>query len=101
CGSERTVVDVLRSVVARVNNGDNPVAALFKLVNTNHHRYGAQVVHVGMMMIVVGITGSSLFEQKQTCELTPGQTVQFAGGTLAFEGLREQRRANYGTVEAS
>ena len=78
----------------------NPLFAIFRLIDGNHRRYGGQLSHIGMMMILVGVVGSSLFGEKETFTLTPGQSVAFAGQTLRYNGLREVRMANYTAVQA-
>ena len=78
----------------------NPLLAIVRLVDGNHRRYGGQLAHIGMMMILVGVVGSSLFGVKETITLSPGQTVAFAGQTLHYDGLREVRMANYTAVQA-
>jgi cytochrome c-type biogenesis protein CcmF len=79
----------------------NPLLAIVRLVDSNHRRYGGQLAHIGMMMILVGVVGSSLFGVKETFTLSPGQTVAFAGQTLRYDGLHEVRMANYTAVQAN
>ena len=95
------VVDFVGSVFYRVRGtGENPFAAVVGLLDANHRRYGGQVVHVGVMMIVIGVTASSLFVEKRAFPMNPGQTVQFAGRSVTFNGLKEVRFANFTAVEA-
>jgi cytochrome c-type biogenesis protein CcmF len=47
------------------------------------------------------VTGSSLFSQKETFELKNGTTASFAGQMISLIDLKQERRANYTTVEAT
>jgi cytochrome c-type biogenesis protein CcmF len=78
----------------------NPLFAIVRLIDGNHRRYGGQLAHIGMFMVMIGVVGSSLFGVKETFTLAPGQTVAFAGQTLRYNGLREVRMANYTAVQA-
>jgi len=83
------------------NHGQNLLVALLKLLDGNHRRYGGQMVHLGMVMIMLGVAGSSLLgENRQFTALRPGAALPFAGGTLRFDEFRQVRKANYDAVEA-
>jgi cytochrome c-type biogenesis protein CcmF len=99
-GISCVVIELAKATVARVRDGENLFAALPKLIDANHRRYGGQLAHIGMLMVMVGIVGSSVFGQKQDFQLSPGQTVTFAGQTLKFVQLRENRQINYTAVQA-
>jgi cytochrome c-type biogenesis protein CcmF len=95
------LIDVGRSAWTRARQmNENVVAAFFRLADGNHRRYGAWVVHLGVAMMVVGIAGSSLFDVKETHQLSPGQTAAFGRYHLTFNGLTEERRSNYTAVVA-
>lgn len=95
------LLDLVKSVIARVrNNGENPIAALLRLLDANHRRYGGQIVHVGVLMMIVGITASSLFSRTENLQFTPGQSRQFAGMNLKYETLDEVRFAHFTAIEA-
>jgi cytochrome c-type biogenesis protein CcmF len=74
--------------------------ALLRLIDSSHRRYGGQVVHVGMLLIVVGIIGSSLFSVDRTHQLRPGETATVGGRSVTFVGLSEKREANFTAVQA-
>jgi cytochrome c-type biogenesis protein CcmF len=86
---------------ARMHNlGENPLIAFVRLINSNHRRYGGQIVHMGIALITAGIAGSSLLGTKQDLQLTVGQTIAFAGGSLKFDDIHQVARQNYEAVEA-
>jgi cytochrome c-type biogenesis protein CcmF len=95
------VGEYIKAVATRVRtSGENAVVAALHVLDLNHRRYGGQVVHIGVAVIVVGITASSLLTDKQNLQLTPGQAVDFAGGSLKLVELKEVRDVNFSAVEA-
>jgi cytochrome c-type biogenesis protein CcmF len=101
CGLASVLVDLAKSIAARANShNENPVSALIRVLDSNHRRYGAQTVHVGMLMIVIGITFSSLFEQKHTYSMKPGESVEFAGRTLTLVEVKPIQAANFEAAQA-
>jgi cytochrome c-type biogenesis protein CcmF len=55
---------------------------------------------MGMVLMVVGITGSSVFSDKQTFQLNAGQSTDFDGFKLTLNSVSESRRVNYVATEA-
>ena len=76
--------DYVRGIRARMRQGGvkNPVVATRQLVARNRPRYGGLLVHVGIVVIVVAIIGSTAFKQ-QTVTVTYGPNSQFV--TLPFD----------------
>ncbi|HMD44608.1 MAG TPA: cytochrome c-type biogenesis CcmF C-terminal domain-containing protein, partial [Acidimicrobiales bacterium] len=50
---------------------------------------GGMVVHVGVVVLAVGLAAASAFAQRAELALRPGHTVRFDGHTFAFVGLRD------------
>lgn len=85
----------------KMSQGGNPLSILLRQVDDNHRRYGGQFVHLGMLMIMVGIAGSSLYNEKTTAKLKINEEVTFSGYTLLMQKLDEVRMANYSAVQAT
>jgi cytochrome c-type biogenesis protein CcmF len=79
---------------------ERSIGALVRLIDSNHRRYGGQLVHMGVLMIIAGIVGSSVFGHKEHFQLTPGQEVAFGGQKLKYVAMHETRHANYSAVQA-
>ena len=62
-------------------------------------RWGGQLVHLGMIMIVVGVAGSSRGTSKSLA-LKPGQVEQVGKYTVRSEGVEELAESNYIAGEA-
>jgi cytochrome c-type biogenesis protein CcmF len=81
---------------------ENLALATVRTIDANHRRYGGQTVHVGMLMIMVGIAGSSIYGHKDVVQLTKGTTQEVAGGwRIALDKVDEVRGPNYAAVEAT
>ncbi len=74
---------------ARINNL-NYLNAFWKLIMINKRRYGGYIVHIGIIAIFVGITGSSAFQKEKEAILDPGESLQIANYTLHYNGLVDQ-----------
>src|SRR4051794_8391115 len=51
-------------------------AALVSLVKRNRRRYGGYLVHVGIVVLFVGVAASSSFKHVRDVDLRPGQTAK-------------------------
>lgn len=76
-------------------------AAMWRLLDANHRRWGGFVVHLGIAVIVIGFAGSSLYPEKSTHQVSPGQSFEAGRYSLTFTGLKEERRRNYTAVVAA
>jgi cytochrome c-type biogenesis protein CcmF len=50
--------------------------ALVSLVKRNRRRYGGYLVHLGVMVLFVGVSASSSFQSTHDARLSPGQTTR-------------------------
>jgi cytochrome c-type biogenesis protein CcmF len=51
----------------------------------NRRRYGGYIVHLGFVVLMVGIAASSSFESKRDVTLSPGESVTVEAYTLTYE----------------
>jgi cytochrome c-type biogenesis protein CcmF len=70
-------------------SGKNLLVSFWDLIVRNKRRYGGYVVHIGIVMIFVGITGSSAFQQEQATVLKPGDSLEIADYTLHYKGPKD------------
>jgi len=56
--------------------------AFTSLIGRNRRRYGGYVVHAAIVLLAVGIVGSSAYDTKSTATLRPGQSMGVGGYTL-------------------
>jgi cytochrome c-type biogenesis protein CcmF len=95
--------DLLATITRRMKSAsEHPAMAVLRTIDCNHRRYGGQTVHVGMLMLMVGVAGSSLYGTKNQVQLTGGETKQIAGNWhVRLDNIAEVRGANYLAVEAT
>src|SRR6266571_3061882 len=67
--------------------GERPAAAFLSLVDRNKRRYGGFTVHLGVMLIVIGITGSTAFKRDATASLKRGESFAVGPYSMRFEDM--------------
>ena len=88
------VTTVARQVSVRRKGADEgALAALGHLVARNRRRYGAYIVHLAIVLIAMGITGSSAYQSEVQVALEPGESVAHEGYDLVFRDLVTQTTA--------
>lgn len=95
------LLEFYRGTAARARiSGRNYLYALWDLTMRNKRRYGGYIVHLGVLMIFAGITGSSAFQSEKTATLSPGESLQVGKYTVKYEGLVDQSDAHAQVVAA-
>ncbi len=75
-------------------------AAFSALVSRNRRRYGGYVVHASVVMLALGVTGSSLYNTVREARLQPGQSLAVGDYRLAYARTVERDAANATEVRA-
>ena len=78
--------------IRRTHQDAGAVAALWALVMSNRRRYGGYVVHLGILLVFAGITGSSVFSTQRVATLRPGESVQVARYRITYDGISQATR---------
>ncbi|MCC7204444.1 MAG: hypothetical protein IT441_05145, partial [Phycisphaeraceae bacterium] len=76
------------------------LSAAIRVFDSSHRRYGGQIVHLGMLMIMVGIAGSSLFDHKDTFVLEKNGTQLIGDYKLHYLDFRQVKGSNYTAFQA-
>jgi cytochrome c-type biogenesis protein CcmF len=63
----------------------NVLVATAQAVSRNRRRYGGQLIHLSILLIVMGITGSYAYQTEVQVALAKGESVQVGGYTLAYQ----------------
>jgi cytochrome c-type biogenesis protein CcmF len=85
------VTEFARGVRARqAMVGESAAVALAHLIGKNRRRYGGYIIHLGVVMIFVAITGTALFRQERQVTLNPGEQFELGGYALRYNGLEER-----------
>jgi cytochrome c-type biogenesis protein CcmF len=91
-----------RNILSRQRaTGENPLNSFLSLFRINKNRYGAYIVHLGMVLVAFGIIGSSLFDFEKMDILYMGDTLEIGSYTLQFNGLTEHEEGYKDIVQAN
>ena len=64
--------------------------ALGRLPFLGRHGYGAHLIHLGVVLMAVGVIGTQLYAYEQQVTLMPGDSVNVSGYTLLYEDLVQE-----------
>lgn len=95
------VMDYARAVRQRRQQhpGESFVRVLWRTVAVNRRHYGGMIVHVGIIVIAIGLTGSGLFKEDKSVVMQPGDVVQVGSERLRFDGVRSFEKHNYSALQ--
>lgn len=85
---------VAASIVLEFVRGRRATGSLVRLVGRNRRRYGGYIVHAAVLLLAIGIAGSSAYQTIRERSLRPGQSMQAAGYTLTYESLGTRQLQN-------
>jgi cytochrome c-type biogenesis protein CcmF len=77
------------------------LGAFGQLVGRNRRRYGGYIVHIGIVVIIVGIAASRSFLTEGSFKLQQGQQATVAGYTYTAQAFDRPRDANKMRVSAT
>jgi cytochrome c-type biogenesis protein CcmF len=89
------VMEYWRGVSARHRSrGESYPVALWRLVGRNHRRYGGYMIHIGVVLVTIGVVGSRAYQVETQRNLAIGESMIVSSpviGTyeLTYEGLRD------------
>jgi cytochrome c-type biogenesis protein CcmF len=96
------LAEFARDVAARSRRQqENPLQALWHLVGRNRRRYGGYAVHIGVILMALGVIGTRMYEFETELVLSSGEPVDAGGYTLVFEDLRQDPAQDHFTTWAS
>ncbi len=89
------VMEFARGIQARkdIDRAAPPVAVVH-LVQKNKRRYGGYIVHLGVVMIFVGVLGSSVFQKETHGPLKPGESLTVGDYKLTLQNVEEKQILN-------
>ncbi len=95
------LIESYRMIKARSQaRGENPIKALAGSLSGSRVRYGAMVVHLGILLIAVGVIGSSALTTQKNVSLSPGQSTNLNQYTLTYDELQSRSTSSTYDVRA-
>ncbi|HJW82764.1 MAG TPA: cytochrome c-type biogenesis CcmF C-terminal domain-containing protein [Anaerolineae bacterium] len=82
-----TLEEFYRGVWARMKLSHESVfVALSHLIARNRRRYGGYVIHMGVILMGMGVIGTTMFQQETQRGLRPGESISLGHYTVTYEG---------------
>src|SRR5437588_2485742 len=85
---------VAASIVLEFVRGRRAAGSLTRLVARNRRRYGGYIVHAAILLLAIGVAGSSAYQTIRERTLQQGQSMQAAGYTLTYVSLGTRQLQN-------
>ena len=83
-----TVFEFYKGISVRMTRNENVLTALATLISRNKRRYGGYIIHLGVVLIVIGITSSSTFNKERKVNMSRGEEVKVGKYELQFTDLK-------------
>ncbi len=84
-------IEAYRMIKARSQaRGENPIKALAGSLSGSRMRYGAMLIHLGIILIAVGVIGSSALTTQKDVSLSPGGSTTLNQYTLTYDDLQSR-----------
>jgi cytochrome c-type biogenesis protein CcmF len=79
---------VLTTIVVELVRGTKATGSLVQLFSRNRRRYGGYIVHASIVLLAIGIVGSSAYQTQREFQLKQGQSFHMPGYTAKFVRLQ-------------
>jgi cytochrome c-type biogenesis protein CcmF len=81
--------------------GEGILSGLITLTRRNQRRYGGFVVHLGVVLIILGIAGSMTYSLEREATLGLKESLSVGNYRIQFDGLRGTQQPTHFRVEGS
>ena len=80
--------------------GEGLPTAFARLLRQNHRRYGGLIVHLGVVLIAIGVAASSVGKVEREVQLQRGESLELGRYRLRFDGLGASEQPTHLLVSA-
>ena len=80
---------------------ENYLKAFWGLIWANRPRYGGYIVHIAIVLMAIGITGSSMYDVEKEVTLTLGESMTIENYTLIYDNIDYYETESKQVVTAS
>jgi cytochrome c-type biogenesis protein CcmF len=84
----------VRGALSRHKRGESYPVAFARLIAGNRPRYGGYVAHLAIVLLALGIAGSSFYEVQRDIVLSPGESADVGDYTIKYVGANALERAD-------
>jgi cytochrome c-type biogenesis protein CcmF len=83
-----TLYEFWRGTLARHRrSGESLPVAFWRLLGRNRRRYGGYIIHLGVVLMAIGIIGIEVFQSETQGTITQGEQVALGDYTVTFNSL--------------
>ena len=83
-----------RGTRVRHRKGENYALAFGRLIAANRPRYGGYIAHLAILLLAMGIVGSSFYGIQKDVILAPGEEERVGEYTITYLGARVEERSD-------
>jgi cytochrome c-type biogenesis protein CcmF len=85
-----TILEFVKGTQARMRSqGESLGQALASLIGRDRRRYGGYLVHLGVVVIGIGVIGVELFQQETQIRLESGQSLYLGSYEMVFQKVEQ------------
>ncbi len=90
-----TLFDYGNAVFLRARGQDEDIlVALAKVTARDHHRYGGYIVHIGIVMIALGVVGIEFYQAQTQVTVGLNSSINLEGFQVTYKNLTESATAD-------
>jgi cytochrome c-type biogenesis protein CcmF len=90
-----TLSEFWRGAVARHRrSGEGLPVALWRLMGRNRRRYGGYIIHLGVVLMAIGVIGIEVFQSETQGTISQGEQITLGDYSIQFDSL-----ANFDTPD--
>jgi cytochrome c-type biogenesis protein CcmF len=83
-----TIYEFWRGTMARHHKNGEPIySALSHLVARNRRRYGGYIIHLGVVLMAIGIIGIEMFQTETQGTISQGEELSLGNYSISFDSL--------------
>jgi cytochrome c-type biogenesis protein CcmF len=83
-----TLYEFWRGSLARHRrSGESLPLALWRLAGRNRRRYGGYIIHLGVVLMAIGIIGIEVFQSETQGTISQGEQISLGDYTITFDSL--------------
>ena len=68
-------------------HAENYMKAFYRLIGGNRPRYGGYIVHISILLITIGIVGSSIYSAEKEVTIRPNESITINNYTLTYDNI--------------
>jgi cytochrome c-type biogenesis protein CcmF len=95
------IIEFVRGTRARMKmTNENVFIAFYHLITRNRRRYGGYIIHIGIILMAMGIVASSIYDSEELKTIKVGESIFIKDYVLTYEGLQQVREGANDVVYA-